>query len=146
MGTVLAATGMSQSLITAAKKMSLNRVGLVVAGSKESGEALAKWLSEQGIEVVQVAAMGIRDEAHMARATTAQIQQACTAVSGDVDGVIIGSRTIRTCANGILPEIEAAVGKPVISAMQAFIWDIMGLVGVHLEDCEGRGALMGLAH
>jgi len=64
--------------------------------------------------------------------------------SPDVDGIIIGSRTVNTCRSGILPELEAAAGKPVISAMQAFIWDTMNVAGIagEINKAEGFGSLL----
>jgi len=136
---------MGESLIKACKVMGMRRIGLVVAGEKASADILAAHLEQQGLVVVKRIAMGLSDEEAMAQASVAEITAACQAVSGDgVDGVVIGSRTITTCGKGLLPRIESSLCKPVVSAMQAFIWDLMRLAlgeDKPLGKREGHGRL-----
>ena len=132
-------TTMAESLLKATQHMGLKRVGLVVAGDQASAEKLKRHLEAltltltlaltltltptleaQGLQVVATHAMALSNEEAMANASQVEIIAACQAVaSEDVDGVLIGSRTITTCGKGLLPSIEAAVGMPVVSAMQA---------------------------
>jgi maleate isomerase len=56
----------------------------------------------------------------------------------DADGVFISCTGMRT--SSILDSLEEATGKPVVSAMQASVWDVLLKAGL-TPDLAGVGSL-----
>jgi maleate isomerase len=59
-------------------------------------------------------------------------------VEPDADAVFIRCTALSTV--GAIEALEADLGKPVVSAIQATFWDALRLAGV-ADDCPGFGSL-----
>ena len=56
----------------------------------------------------------------------------------DADGVFVSCTSMRTAS--IIDSLEAAIGKPVVSALQATVWESLRLAGLW-RDTPGLGRL-----
>lgn len=49
--------------------------------------------------------------------------------SPDVDGLVVSCSALRVLGHGLIDRLEKAVRVPVVTSMQAFMWDIMREAG-----------------
>ncbi len=87
-------------------------------------------LQTAGYEVTSVATFGQSDDFTVARISADSILQAVTQIGArdNCDAVFVSCTSLR--ALQIIPQAEAALGKPVISSNQALAWHMMRLAGI----------------
>ena len=99
-------------------------------------------LAAHGIETVSEVSFGQEDDWTVARITEASTRAAML-VAGRAPGV---EAVFASCTNlrtfGILDEVEAELGLPVVSSNQALIWNMLRLAGVRAPGW-GPGRLFG---
>ena len=87
-----------------------------------------------GVQVVSEVSFDEVEDARVARIDPASIREAAIAAgAGEAQAVFLSCTNLRTL--DVIDEIEAALGKPVISSNQALGWHMARLAGV---SCTGR--------
>ena len=112
--------------------LGLQRIALVTPYPVDVTVEMQANLHAAGFDTKAVATFGQSDDFTVARISADSILQAVTQIgaSGDCDGVFVSCTSLRSLQ--IIPDAEAAIGKPVIGSNQALAWHMMRLVG--LED------------
>ncbi len=117
-----------------AKKVSF--VGPYVADVTERG---GKFFEASGFEVTGAHGMGVSDNLELNDLSLEQIYgYTKQVVEDDADTVFISCTGIRTV--GAIAALEADLGRPVVSAIQATFWDTLKIAGVG-EAKPGFGSL-----
>ena len=58
----------------------------------------------------------------------------------EADAVVVGCSAFRAAESGFIDELEAELGKPVVTSTQAFMWSMLRMAGVR-DRIGGYGAL-----
>jgi maleate isomerase len=97
-------------------------------------------LTDHGLEVLNVASFMMDNDIEMARITTDSIRRAAIEVCPDpADSLFVSCTALR--AVEALEDIETALGRPVVSSIQAELWQSIRLAG-YQGPIEGPGALL----
>ena len=122
------------ALVAALKVFGARRIALVTPYPPETNAKERTFFAENGIEVVADESV-IVDEAqlrfrNMCLVPKAKLVERAIALGrrGDVDAVVLSCADMPTFE--ALPEIEAAIGKPVTSSIQALFWRALRLAGI----------------
>lgn len=111
--------------------LGLRRIALVTPYPVDVTVEMQANLQAAGFETTAVATFGQSDDFTVARISADSILQAALQIGSrdDCDGVFVSCTSLR--ALQIIPDAEAAIGKPVIASNQALIWHMMRLAGLH---------------
>ena len=117
------------AVIAALGEMGLSRIALVSPYIEEITQPLRAALADHGIETVSEVSFGQKEEHTVARITEASTRAAIVeaAQAPGVEAVFTSCTNLRTF--GILEEVEAELGVPVISSNSALIWHLLRLSG-----------------
>jgi maleate isomerase len=124
----------STAVVAAANTLGARRLGVVSVYTPSVNATIAPFFEPQGVGIVRIGALGTRmasgatslDLAHL---PPADLVAAGRAVDGpDNDAVFIPCTALRTLE--AIEPLEDAIGKPVITAIQATIWAVTRLAGV----------------
>lgn len=97
------------------------RVSVLTPYTIETSTPMAYYFAAKGFEIARFTCFGLDDDREMARVTPRSIIEAAREASaGDSDALFISCTALR--AAGIVPEIERAIGKPVVSSNLATAW------------------------
>jgi len=133
------------SLVYAAQALGLKRVALATPYHDALNDHEVHFLADNGIETVSVRGLGIGaggpgEYPRIARTPKEQVYEHCR--SADVpaaDGMIISCTDFATLE--ALPQLEMALGKPVISSNLATFWRTLRLAGIE-DRIAGHGSLL----
>ena len=136
--TALPATTTSSAAVSALHHLGVKRVAVLSPHVDLLNQRLAKFLEGNGIEVVRMEGLGM--EAGIELLPPEEIRRIVTEdVDGrDADGIFVSCTSMRTA--GILDQIERTTGKPLVSAIQATMWEVQKLGGV-FRPVAGLGRL-----
>ena len=98
---------------------------------------LSSYLTEGGFEIV--GAQGLGHQANLLYGPEKAIELARSAYTDEADGLILSCSNFRTLE--AIDEIEALIGKPVITSNTAALWALLRLRGWS-QEIEGAGRLM----
>jgi maleate isomerase len=116
------------------------RISVLTPYTSDVGDVVGDYLEDNGLTVLSVANFSIESDLEMARLSRASIRDAAIATCApDADALFISCTAIR--AVEVIEEIEQALGKPVISSIQAEFWQSLRLAG-YAAPIEGFGALL----
>ena len=105
---------------------------------------MADYFLGLGFDIARFTCLGLTDDREMARISPTEVVAfAKEATAPDSDALFISCTAVR--AAGVVAEIEAAIGKPVVTSNLATAWACLRLCG----DPSARpqlGRLMTLAH
>jgi maleate cis-trans isomerase len=138
-------TGISSFTTTEAmnrglEEKKLKRVSVVTPYVSQTNERLRKYLTDGGIEVLDLQAFEILDGFDHASITPWQVYDlAKKADKPEAEGIFIACTQVR--ALPVLQSLEEDLGKPVISANQATLWLALKRVGFGGR-IEGYGSLL----
>ncbi len=93
----------------------------------------------RGYDVSGTVSFGEEVEARVARIDPASIHAAALSVAGDADAVFLSCTNLRTL--DIFDDLEARLGRPVLSSNQVLAWHMAQLAG-EPELCRGPGRLL----
>lgn len=117
--------------------LGVQSVGLVSPYVPSIATPVEDALRAGGIEVPQALSFGEQVEANVARINATSLIDAATEVAEGADAVFLSCTNFRTL--GVLPMLEAKLGKPVISSNTALCWHMAKLAGVsQSRDVGGR--------
>lgn len=130
-------TTTSTASVNALKAVEANKLAVVTPYAGEINERLRVFLEDSGFEVVSFKSLElVRDI--FAQPPGAAYQLAKEADTPEAQAVFISCTNFRTVE--ILDALEQDLEKPVVSANQATMWEMLRLAGVN-PGCEGIGTL-----
>lgn len=136
--TGLPATTTSGAAVSALRHLGIRRVSVLSPHVDELNERLHRFLTGSGFEVVHM--RGLNKLSAIEDIPQEDIRQLVLQLVDrpDADGVFISCTGMRT--SSILGSLEAHTGKPVVSAMQASVWEVLLKAGL-TPDVAGAGSL-----
>jgi maleate isomerase len=132
------ATTTSTAMVRALREMGVDRVAVAVPYLDELGERLRVFLEESGVKVTGLRALN-RAQDFGAVPPSEAYRLARLANTPDADGVFISCTAWPTLP--VIEHLERDLGKPLITANQATMWDALRLSGVATSGMPGRGSL-----
>jgi len=129
----------SIAFVNAVTALGLRRVAVAASYPRDVAERFVEFLAAGGIEVLAMDAGGIVTAAEVGRLRPAQVvAMVAAADTPDAEAVLVPDTAMHTLA--LLPELEAALGKPVLTANQVTVWEGLRLLG-EVPALPGLGAL-----
>jgi maleate isomerase len=128
----------ADAAVAALRAIDARRIAILTPYLPETTVLVQTHLAGEGIDILRAEALGIDDDRWMARHPAATIRAAARrAVHPDADALFISCTALP--ATEIVPEIEAEIGRPVITSNLATLWQALRLAG-------RRPARQGLGH
>ena len=129
--TGLPATTTSSATVLALRHLGVTRVAVLSPHIDPINERLRRFLEGSGFEVV--AMKGLKKLGDIDRIPPESISELVVqdVDRPDADGVFISCTSMQTAA--ILGATEEKIGKPVVSALQATVWELLRLAGAPYE-------------
>lgn len=135
-------TTTTTAAVRALRAFGSRRISVVTPYPDEVNERFQAFLEESGFQVVAFKGLGLNRGIYNQPAGAAY-RLAMEADRGDADAVFISCTNFRSAE--ILQVLEQDLGKPVVTANQATMWDLLRLAGVRAGD-ERYGRLYQLEH
>lgn len=116
------------------KALGLRRVAVLAPYPDAVNATIAEFVEANGLEVAARVALRSSEDAGIGRAPPNRLNPESVADAarrtgfGDCDGLFISCTGLRL--SGVLADIEAAIGKPVISSNQAMAWQCLRQAGI----------------
>jgi maleate isomerase len=127
-------------MVAAIRALGARRIALATPFASAVDDAAAAYFTSAGFPPVLGAALGMTGNYGIAAVTADRLIQLARCADGpDIDTIVIPGGNLRAMA--LLPEIEAALGKPVVITNQACIWAVAGLLGLPVGPAFGRLAM-----
>lgn len=105
------------------------RIAVLTPYLAETTRPVLAYMEEKGFALLGVTCLGFDDDREMARISKAAlVEQAVAATSDDAEALFISCTALR--AASVVAEIEARIGRPVVTSNQATAWECLGLCGV----------------
>lgn len=124
------------------RALGAKRISVMTPYTVETSTPMADYFSGLGFEIDRFTCLGLTDDREMARISTDEIVAfAKQSMAPGSDALFISCTAVR--AASVIAEIEAAVGKPVVSSNLATAWACLRLCGDDAELPE-LGQLMAL--
>lgn len=126
------------ALVAACRHLGLNRLAFLSPYVVEVSEHLRATLAEAGISTPHFGSFDVAEEAKVARINPVSIEDAARSLTldTDADALFLSCTNLRTL--DVIPTLEAALDRPVLSSNQVLAWHLMKLAGVSVEDAAGR--------
>ena len=120
------------ALIAACRHLGIKHLGLVSPYVAPVSAKLRAVLEDAGINTPLFASFDEPLEANVARIDEASVTEAAVSLGRDThcDAVFLSCTNLRTLS--AIPQIEARIGKPVLSSNQVLIWHLCRLASVGL--------------
>jgi maleate cis-trans isomerase len=114
---------------------------VVASYPDDVAQHFVRFLQAGGVEVVAMGSHGIFTAAEVGTLAPEHVVAMVTAADHpDAEAVLVPDTAMHTLA--IIDELEAAVGKPVLTANQVTVWKGLQLLGP-VPELPGLGALFG---
>lgn len=111
------------------------RIAILTPYLVETSEPMAAYFCRRGFEIIRFECLGIEDDCDMARVSADTIIAAASRLDEPgVEAFFISCTALP--AIGVIAEIEARTGKPVVTSNQASAWAMMRYAG--LNDTKGK--------
>jgi maleate isomerase len=124
----------------ALRALGARRIALLTPYVVETTRPMAAHLVAEGFDVVRSSCLGLEDDREMARLEGASLIDAATrADDPDAEALFVSCTALPALA--VVAEIEARLGKPVVTSNQASIWAMRRLAGLNAP-VAGFGRLM----
>ncbi|MEO3997799.1 ectoine utilization protein EutA [Mesorhizobium sp. CAU 1732] len=125
--------------------LGVRRISLLTPYTVETTRPMASYFAGHGFDLASVTCLGFDDDRDMARIPhQAIVEAAKAAIAPDAEALFISCTALR--AAHVAAEIEAAIGRPVVTSNQATAWNCMRLCGDETARPEwGRLMTLGLA-
>ena len=121
-------TTASTATLAALRHVGAGKVALATPYVSTIHDRAIRFLSENGHEVVRGAHLDITDDHALAEVSLEQVYDHVLSVDHpDASAIFVSCTNFRTV--GAIAALEARLGKPVISAIQASFWHCLELVG-----------------
>jgi maleate isomerase len=124
------------------RALGARRISVLTPYTIETSRPMADYFADLGFAIDRFTCLGLTDDREMARIAPEEIVAfARQAMAPESDALFISCTAVR--AAGVIAEIEAATGKPVVSSNYATAWACLRLCGDHVARPE-LGRLMAL--
>ncbi|MGW4769807.1 maleate cis-trans isomerase family protein [Nocardia sp. NPDC004278] len=138
------ASSTSLAFVGAARALGVRRVAVAASYPDDVARLFVDFLADAGIEVVAQSSAGIDTAAEVGTLTAAQVRDLTLANDHpDAQALLIPDTAMHTIA--VLPELEAALGKTVLTANQVTIWEGLRLIG-EVPTAAALGSLFSERH
>ncbi len=133
--------------LAAMRVQSMRRIAVVTPYPDEVNAMIGAFLESAGLDVVARGTFRAPESAALGRTPPSRVspdsilERASEIGAGPVDGVFLSCTGLR--AAGVIAEVEARIGKPVVTSNQALAWHALRLAGSGRAP-EGYGSLFGL--
>lgn len=129
-------------LLRGLETLGVTRIGLLTPYLPETADLVASYLESRGIEIVKRHAMGHADDRDMARLMPGEIISGVQAADHpDAQALFLSCTALP--ALPLIAELEARLGKPVLSSNQVAFWATLDIARIP-GDRPGPGALFRL--
>lgn len=132
-----ACTTTSTAAVRALHALQAEKISVITPYPDEINERLQTFLGDNGLEVLNLKGLGLYREIFNQPAGAAY-RLAREAARPDADAVFISCTNFRSVE--VLDELEQDLGKPVLSANQVTMWDMLRLAGLRPR-LTGYGSL-----
>ncbi|AWI59870.1 ectoine utilization protein EutA [Sinorhizobium fredii] len=110
------------------RTLGARRISVLTPYTVETSRPMADYFDALGFEIDKFICLGLTDDREMARIAPAEIVAfAKEAMAEESDALFISCTAVR--AAGVIAEIEAAMGKPVVSSNYATAWACLRFCG-----------------
>jgi len=135
-------TDMARAQVAALAALGVKRIALVTPYMEAVAASNVRMLESSGLEVVSSATMGLdRDELTTAVTRPCIADWAAAVDCEEAEAVVIGCSALRACKVGFIDDLEARLGKPVVTSTQAFLWSMLRTAGIS-DQVAGFGRLL----
>lgn len=105
------------------------RISLLTPYTVETTAGMADYFEARGFDLASVACLGLEDDREMARISPASlIEAAVAATDPQAEALFVSCTALRSAR--IASDVEARIGRPVVTSNQATAWACLGLCGV----------------
>ena len=126
--------------VAAFKRLGARRISILTPYTEQVNHEVAELFQSEGFEVLNIAGFGFEDDTAMTFISPQDIVHAAKKVCDpQADLLFISCTALR--ASVVLDDIEAQLGKPVVSSNQALTWHSLQLVG-YQDPVYGFGSLL----
>lgn len=133
-------TTTSTAMVHALERLNLHKLVIVTPYTEDINQRAQTYFEAFGHTIVAMRGLDITTDFEMTHLSPEAIYHlARSAWQPDADGLLISCTSLRTIE--ILAELEADIGKPVISSNQASFWSTLRMAGVN-ETVPGFGTLL----
>ena len=134
------ASSTSLAFLSASKALGLKRVAVAATYPEELSNAFRAFLETGGVEVVHMGCLGVWTGDEVALIEQEEVLRfACANDHPDAEAVLIPDTALHTV--DFLPDLEAEVGKTVLTANQVTMWEALRLAN-RLTPQSDLGRLM----
>ncbi|WP_227993766.1 maleate cis-trans isomerase [Pseudactinotalea sp. HY160] len=132
------ASSTSLAFVTAAASLGVSRVAVAASYPDDVAALFVDYLTAAGIEIVAAAGAGIDTAAEVGTLSRERvIALALARDHRDAEALLVPDTAMRTL--GVVGELEARLGKPVLTANQVTIWEGLRLADPRREAPVARG-------
>jgi maleate isomerase len=125
------------------KAFGARRISVLTPYTIETSRPMPAYFAAHGFDIASFTCLGFDDDREMARIKPASlVDLARQATAPDAEALFISCTGLR--AAGVVPEIESAIGRPVVTSNLATAWNCLRLCGDQTPRPEW-GRLMGLS-
>ncbi len=133
-------TTTSAAMVKGLGKLDLHKLIIISPYTNDINERAKTYFEAAGFSILGMRGLDITTDLEMTSLSPEAIYRlARSAWQPEADGLLISCTSLRTIE--ILEELEADLGKPVISSNQASFWSAMRMAGVN-ESVAGFGKLL----
>lgn len=138
----IACTSPPTAALAALQALGLRRIAVLTPYTEGVNHRVVDYFAARGLDIAAFGAFNKESDAEIAAIAPASIVAAAQALDAPgIEGVFLSCTGLRGVA--VVEEIEARLGKPVVTSNQAMAWHAMRLAG-HNEPVAGFGRLLRL--
>lgn len=130
-------TAPAQAAVQGMRALGLRRLAVLTPYLPQTTAPVLDYFTAAGLEVVQALGLGLGDDRQIARlAPEAILAAAREADHPGAEALFVSCTALPVL--GLIPQIEAALGKPVLGANQALGWAMLRAAGLATSPGPGR--------
>jgi maleate isomerase len=133
-------TTLITSVVNALRTLNVRRIVVATPYLHEINALEARYLNDQGFEVLDIQGLNIEKDADMVRIAPDFIKDFARSIDRpEAETIFVSCSALRTL--DVVEALEQEAGKPVVASNQAMIWETLRLAGVD-DKIEGYGKLL----
>jgi maleate isomerase len=126
--------------LAAFRALGAKRISILTPYTVETSTPMAAYFAAQGLDVLNLECLGLKDDREMARVSSRTIIDAAIAAHREeAEAVFISCTNLPVLEH--IGELEKRLGKPVVSSNQASAWAMARLAGLADHKSPGHGVL-----
>jgi maleate isomerase len=138
----IACTSPPTAALAALQALGLRRIAVLTPYTEGVNHRVVEYFTARGLDIAAFGAFNKESDAEIATIAPASIVATAQALDApDIEGIFLSCTGLRGAA--VANELEARLGKPVVTSNQAMAWHAMRLAG-HNEPVAGFGRLLRL--